>query len=72
VWVGPMQATDKPSSWYRTIRLELQPRVESARRRRDVSGAYADSDHGVIKLRCPLYPQQRTFLDAIPMSDKGQ
>jgi hypothetical protein len=29
------------------------------------------SGHGAIKLQCPLYPQQRTFLDAIPMPDKG-
>ena len=29
------------------------------------------SERDALKFRCPLYPQQRTFLDAVPMSDKG-
>ncbi len=30
------------------------------------------SGHDAFNLRCPLYPQQRTFLDAVPMSALGQ
>ena len=32
---------------------------------------WVKSGSDALRLRCPLYTQQRTFLDAVPMSDKG-
>jgi len=62
---SPIRAQDKAS-------YPLKLAYWKGGRGRQQRPLWVKSGRDALRLRCPLYTQQRTLLDAVPMSDKGQ